>query len=273
MVRLRQCQRFVTSRLRLEILDIFALFRRFSTCIDGLFSLRTSLTPLLPHPLANLCVAGVFRCTMSVSKSLTKAAFLLLLLLGYVSAAIYCPHSNARIPCCKTIKAKYDNKNQVTGYKCNTCDSGFKLINNGEQCSPKLACKKGYGPSPVGIGKPKCVKCSDKNCADCHSVVRIGLMPDRLHPLLSHSHSLARSPVLRLQARIGLVVDRLHPLIRALSLAIRLTCSLSHSCSITRQCLQVRLCRERRWGLPAAPDGLIDQFVEYMLSYPRIDYL
>ena len=109
-----------------------------------------------------------------MTRSLLKIALACLcLLLGL--AAVHgngdCPHRRAKIPCCDTMKAKYDNKNRITKYTCSKCDDGFKPTKNKEQCSSKTSCKKGTGPPVNGMGD-KCVPCSDQNCADCHQVRR-----------------------------------------------------------------------------------------------------
>lgn len=107
--------------------------------------------------------------TLSLLKKLALACLCLLLGLAAVQADADCPHRNNKIECCETLTAKYNNKKYVTRYQCKKCDSGYKAIDNGEQCSNKISCKKGYGPPVNGMGK-KCVECSDQNCSVCHSV-------------------------------------------------------------------------------------------------------
>ena len=68
-----------------------------------------------------------------MTRSLLKIALACLcLLLGL--AAVHgngdCPHRRAKIPCCDTMKAKYDNKNRITKYTCSKCDDGFKPTKN-----------------------------------------------------------------------------------------------------------------------------------------------
>lgn len=108
--------------------------------------------------------------TPTLLKRLAVLCLCLLLGLAAVHGNADCPHRRAKIPCCDTIKAKYDNKNRVTKYTCSRCDKGFKPIKNKEQCSAKNTCKKGYGPPVDGLGKKKCYPCSDVNCADCPQV-------------------------------------------------------------------------------------------------------